>query len=181
MKLRVQERIPIILKCIDANPEVLLKMYGMGSGIWEHIKEDVEREWYAYPQARLTEILLDWGFLHNNVHLLGIEEDDWLINNNYVKPEEILFYYVGEKEISKEFNNRNVLLKDLPLSYLKSVYKKYEKGDISIYDLNYLRYLKQKIGKQIKLRSSTQCCIPASKPEIDGSNPSFATIILKYK
>lgn len=146
MKLRVQERIPIILKCIDANPEVLLKMYGMGSGIWDHIKEHVEQEWHPSPNAKLVEILLNLGYLHNNVNLYIIEEDLWLIDHNYIKAEEILFLYVKNGKINKNFDNKYVLLKDLPKSYLKEVFKDYENGKVFL-DIRYLNYIKQKLDK----------------------------------
>lgn len=91
--MRHKERIPILIEKLP------LKWFVKDLGQELCISPDldqVEEYWLANPDLRLTQVLVNMGYLKNNPGLwYYVEEIDWMINKGILQPREITFWGVN--------------------------------------------------------------------------------------
>lgn len=142
-------RIPIILKLFLTKPSALLKflneddLYNCNT-LYENWDEITEK-WLEYPDLRFGQLLINLGYAKDG-EIWYIEEDDWLIENKYLKPEEIKFWasiFDKNNKLLKVVQYR--LLKDLETDHIKAILK-YFNNNGRIND-QYLKYFKKRIKK----------------------------------
>jgi len=114
--------------------------------------ELIEKEWIKYPDYRFGQLLCNLNLVDKLVEniIWNIEEDDWLIKNNYVNIEDIKFWGVNYDKNEKPLKETEFkLLKDLELDHIKNIIKFFEKYN-SLDKLNkkYLEYFNKRINEQ---------------------------------
>lgn len=147
--MRKRERIPIVLDLM-LNKETLLHFLNTSSqriinriyNNWEVI----EKEWLENPDLRFGQLLFNKDFIPD--HPYNIEEDDWLIENGYIKFEEIKFWGVNFDKDNKVLDEPyQKLLKDLDDEHIINIIKWFE-DQHSLDKLNkkYLEYFNSRIN-----------------------------------
>ena len=153
--MRNKNRIKIVLDLM-LNKEILLHFLNTSSqkliddlyNNWEEIKE----EWLKYPDCRLGQLLVNLNLIpsKNIEHIIwNIEEDRWLIDNGYIKFEDIKFWGINYyKNGKKRKTTKFKLLRDLDNDHIQNIIKFFEKYN-SLDKLNkpYLEYFNNKINE----------------------------------
>ena len=151
--MRNKLRINIVLDLM-LNKETLLKFLNTSSqkliddiyNNWEEIKE----KWLKYPDTRFGQLLCNLRLIPSlNIenHIWNIEEDNWLIENNYCKLEDIKFWGNIYDEHNHRINKINyILLKDLNMSHIKGIIKWFTVNDaLKQINSKYFKYFNEKI------------------------------------
>jgi hypothetical protein len=147
--MRNKNRIPIVLNLM-LNKEILFHFLDTSSqriinriyNNWENI----EKEWLENPDLRLGQLLFNRDFILD--HPYNIEEDDWLIKNNYIQFEEIKFWGINyDKNGNKLPKTEYKLLKDLDDEHIQNIinfFKKY--NALNQLPKDYLEYFNKRIN-----------------------------------
>jgi len=110
----------------------------------------IEKEWDNNSDQRFGQLLSNLNLVDKEVEDLiwNIEEDDWLIKNNYCNIEDIKFWGVNYyKNGKKRKTTKFKLLRDLELDHIKNIIIFFEKYN-SLNKLNkeYLEYFNKRIN-----------------------------------
>jgi len=155
--MRNPKRIPICLKLLYAN-KVLSNFLGdypenkhIKCGYAKIIHENwylIENVWIMHPDLRFGQLLSNLRLIKDACiedHIWNIEEDNWLIDNNYIKIEDIKFWGVNfHKNGNKRKKIKFVLLKDLKTDHIVNIIKFFE-GRLNAIPVEYLRYFNKRI------------------------------------
>lgn len=150
--MRNKKRIPICLKLFFQN-NILSHFLTEHPGktidnIYQNWKL-IEEEWDKYPDYRFGQLLSNLNLVNRNIEniIWNIEEDDWLIENNYCKLEDIKFWGNIYDEHNHRINKINyILLKDLNISHIKGIIKWFTVNDaLKQINSKYLKYFNEKI------------------------------------
>ena len=150
--MRNKKRIPICLKLFFQN-NILSHFLTEHPGktidnIYQNWKL-VEKEWNKYPDYRFGQLLSNLNLVDGDIEniIWNIEEDDWLIENNYCKLEDIKFWGNIYDEHNHRINKINyILLKDLNISHIKGIIKWFTVNDaLKQINSKYLKYFNEKI------------------------------------
>ena len=151
--MRNSKRIPICLKLLFQN-KILYHFLGTDTSGWaKKLHENwnlIEKEWLKSPDQRFGQLLSNLGLVSKEIenHIWNIEEDDWLIKNDYCKIEDIKFWGVNYYKNGKQRKSTKYkLLKDLDTDHIKNIIKFFEDQN-SLHRLNkeYLEYFNNKIN-----------------------------------
>lgn len=150
--MRNKNRIPIVLKLFK-NKDILSDFLNTHSqqmidrvyNNWD----DIVKQWEENPDLRFGQLLFNFDLIPD--HPYNIEEDEWLIKNNYIKFEEIKFWGINyDKNGDRLSTFKYKLLKDLDLDHIKNIIKWFK--DINYLDkLNpkYLEYFNKRIEENV--------------------------------
>lgn len=123
--MRFKERIPIILDHIiwydfiehlgcDNPQKIALKC--------EKSRNKIEKFWKSYPDFRLTQVLVSLEIVPNFPgSWFYVEEDEYMINNKMLKPEEIYFWGTYGKDGKDSL--KIIALNDMEGSHIEAVLK----------------------------------------------------------
>ena len=158
--MRNKLRIPICLKLLFQN-KILSKFLGdypnnkhLKCGYAKRIHENwnlIEETWLEHSDLRFGQLLCNLRLIQDidiENHIWNIEEDDWLIKNNYCNFEDIKFWGVNYyKNGKKRKSTKYKLLKDLDNDHIKNIIIFFEKYN-SLDKLNkeYLEYFNKRIN-----------------------------------
>lgn len=151
--MRNKLRIPISLKLLFQN-KILYHFLGTNNPGWaKKLHENwelIEKEWIKYPDSRFGQLLSCLNLIDKEIenHIWNIEEDDWLIRNNYCNIEDIKFWGINYYKNNKPRKTiKFVLLKDLDTSHIKNIIKFFESNNM-LHKLNkeYLEYFNKRIN-----------------------------------
>ena len=130
--MRNEKRIPIVLEKISwfnfiQNNTGLGKMSSELSGIVNNIKNNldtIKKEWLENPDLRLGQLLINNGLAPDLGSLWNVEEDDWLISEDYCNIEDVKFWGRNyDKDMNRLSQTEFVLLKDLTTDHIKAIIK----------------------------------------------------------
>ena len=128
--MRNPNRIPICLTLLFTDL-TLSKFLNTSSqklvdNIYDNL-EEIESTWKEYPDLRFGQLLCNLRLIPDidiENHIWNVEEDDWLIRNNYCNFEDIKFWGVNYyKNGKKRKSTKYKLLKDLDLDHIKNIIK----------------------------------------------------------
>lgn len=110
-------------------------------------------EWNSCPDYRFGQLLANMNLVSKEIedNIWNIEEDDWLIKNNYCNIEDIKFWGVNYyKNGKKRKTTKFKLLKYLDIDHIQNIIKFFEDQN-ALHRLNkeYLEYF----NKRIKLNN----------------------------
>lgn len=151
--MRNINRIPIILQFFLRNFEVYNNFVNDNNylihGAFKLNIVKITHEWTKYPDYRFGQLLYNMNLLSNDSSY-NIEEVDWLIKNNYFKPEDILFWgSMYDKDENLLSETKYILLKDLELEHIKNIIKYFERHKtIDKIDKRYLKYFNERINNE---------------------------------
>lgn len=157
--MRNQNRIPICLNFLFQN-QILSKFLGdypnnkyLKYGYAKRLHENwelIEKTWLKYPDLRFGQLLCNLRLIPDieiENHIWNIEEDNWLIENNYIKLEEIKFWGVNFYKNGKQRKKiKFVLLKDLKTDHIVNIIKFFE-GKLNKINVRYLEYFNKRINE----------------------------------
>ena len=154
--MRQKLRIPICLKLLFQNKILHHFLYTKITNKIELISilhqnwELIEKKWKDNPEQRFGQLLSNLGLVDRDTenYIWNIEEDDWLIENNYCNIEDIAFWGINYYKNNKPRKTiKFVLLKDLDTGHIKNIIKFFESKDI-LHKLNkeYLEYFNKRIN-----------------------------------
>ena len=141
--MRNEWRIPIIIDFFDKNPEVLNKFLGTEVDS-EEIIITLKGYWEKNYDQRLGQLLLN-NELTENGSVWHVEEVDWLIENEYLKFEDLNFWGINyDKDGNRLPETQFKLLKDLDLNHIKNIIKWYQDKGLYL-NLKYTEYFNKRI------------------------------------
>ena len=151
--MRNPNRIPICLKLLMNNN--LFKFLGDNATgiIVKKIVDNydlIEKTWLEYPDLRFGQLLCTLRLIPDidiENHIWNIEEDNWLIKNNYCKFEDIKFWgSIYDEHNNKRSEIKYILLKNLTDSHIERIIKWFKKQN-SLNQINkqYLEYFNKRI------------------------------------
>ncbi len=110
----------------------------------------ISKEWYKNYDYRLGQLLCNLRLIPDidiENHIWNVEEDDWLIRNNYLNFEDIKFWGVNYyKNGKKRKSTKYKLLKDLDLDHIKNIIKFFENYNaVGQLNIKYLEYFNKRI------------------------------------
>ncbi len=163
--MRNKNRIPIILKLLFQN-KILSKFLGdypenkyIKCGYAKRLHENwdlIEKTWLENPDLRFGQLLCVLRLVPDidiENHIWNIEEDDWLINNNYLQFEDVKFWgsIYNEHNVRQE-EVKFILLKDLTDSHIEGIIKWF-KNQNSLDQINkqYLKYFNKRLNDRTKI------------------------------
>ena len=163
--MRLKTRIPIVLKafedeyvrktflmrCEQFNPYTMEK--------FTHYFHSIEPYWSKNPDLRLTQVLINLGIIDNlSGFWFNTEEDDWLVENGFLKPRDICFWGSDyDKDIKPLSSTKYTLIKDLDTEHIENIlnvirgnsnYKKYLEDELE-YRKEIEQKRKLKIGDRV--------------------------------
>ncbi len=148
--MRRPERIPIILNYFKKNPvqlEAFVEQKVSDSLLKKLLSKNVQDYWTKNYDQRFGQILYNLGLVKDAAYYK--EDTAWLINHNYIKPEELLFWGRGlDKNNQKLPKTEYILLKDLTLDHIKAIIKYFKLHDMNINE-EYLKYFNSRIKKGV--------------------------------
>lgn len=159
--MRNPKRIPICLKLLFPN-KTLSKFLGnypehkhIKCGYAKRIHENwdlIEETWNKYPDLRFGQLLCNLRLIPDLIienHIWNIEEDNWLITNNYCNIEDIKFWGVNYYKNGKRRKiTKFKLLKDLDIDHIEQIiifFKKY--NTLDKLNKNYLDYFNKRLNE----------------------------------
>ena len=152
--MRNKKRIPFCLKLLFVN-KTLYHFLGTNTPGWaKKLHENwhlIENTWLLNPDLRFGQLLCNLNLVDENIedHIWNIEEDDWLVENNYCNIENIKFWGVNfYKNGKRRKTTKFKLLKDLDIDHIENIIKFFEKHN-AINQLNkeYLEYFNKRINE----------------------------------
>jgi Txe/YoeB family toxin of Txe-Axe toxin-antitoxin module len=154
--MRQHKRIPICLKLLFKNKILHHFLNTKTTKKVESINiihqnwELIEKEWVKYPDCRFGQLLSNLGFVDKEVEniIWNIEEDRWLIDNGYIKFEDIKFWGVNYYKNGKQRKTTKFkLLKDLDTDHIKNIIIFFEKyNSLDKLNKDYLKYFNRRIN-----------------------------------
>lgn len=150
--MRAKERIDIILDVLD------IKQFLLDLGIPVKIADECDllvienweifvKNWKDYPDERLTQTLINQGFLPNIPGSWYFkEEDDYCIEKGFLKVEEIKFWGTYGKSGKGPF--KKVLLKDMSKAHMKAIIK----DGYNLFD-SYKEYFNSRLNEKPKRKA----------------------------
>ncbi len=82
----------------------------------------IEKEWLDNPDLRLGQLLINEGFAPDLGSLWNVEEDSWLVENDYCNIEDIKFWGRNYDENMVRLPEiEYILLKDLTTDHIKAI------------------------------------------------------------
>jgi len=153
--MRNPNKIPICLELFKNNDKILFKFLNTNSSKLIHNIYDnwdeIEERWKEYPDLRFGQLLCNLRLIPDidiENHIWNIEEDNWLIKNNYCNFEDIKFWGINYyKNGKKRKSTKYKLLKDLDDDHIKNIiafFKKY--NTLNELPENYLKYFNKRIN-----------------------------------
>lgn len=151
--MRNKKRIPICLKLLFQNKVIYHFLNTKQAGWAKKLHENwnlIEETWYKNPDLRFGQLLCNLRLIPDidmENHIWNIEEDDWLIRNNYCNFEDIKFWGVNYyKNGKKRKSTKYKLLKDLDLDHIKNIIKFFENYNaVEQLNIKYLEYFNKRI------------------------------------
>lgn len=151
--MRNKLRIPICLKLLFKN-EIIYKFLNTktaGTAKILHLNWDlIEKTWKENPDLRYGQLLSNLNLVSKEIedYIWNIEEDNWLIENNYCNLEDIKFWGVNYyKNGKKRKLTKFKLLRDLDLDHIKNIIIFFEKyNSLDKLDKKYLEYFNRRIN-----------------------------------
>ena len=108
----------------------------------------IKKEWLKHPDLRFGQLLCNLRLIPDidiENHIWNVEEDNWLIKNNYIKLENIKFWGVNFYKNGKQRKKtKYVLLKDLKTDHIINIIKFFE-GKLNRIPIRYLEYFNKRI------------------------------------
>lgn len=154
--MRNPNRIPICLTLLFTDL-TLSKFLNTSSqklvdNIYDNL-EEIKETWLKYPDLRFGQLLCNLRLIPDidiENHIWNIEEDDWLIINNYCNFEDIKFWGVNYyKNGKKRKFTKYKLLKDLDLDHIKNIIKFFENYNaLNQLHKEYLEYFNKRINEK---------------------------------
>ena len=155
--MRNKHRIPICLKLLFQNK---ILHHFLSTKVTKKVEllsilhqnwELIEKKWNNNPDQRFGQLLSNVNLVDKEIedHIWNIEEDDWLIQNGYIKFEDIKFWGINYyKNGKKRKTTKFKLLRDLDINHIKNIIIFFEKYN-SLDKLNkpYLEYFNNKINE----------------------------------
>lgn len=151
--MRRIERISIILDIIPwynfiQNTTGLDKLSANLKFVVDNIEskiEDIKKEWLENPDMRLGQLLINMNLAPDIFSLWIVEEDDWLIYNDYCNIEDIKFWGQNyDKNMNRLSETRWVLLKNLTTDHIKGIIKYFKDINRELNE-DYLKYFNKRI------------------------------------
>jgi len=152
--MRNPNRIPICLNYLMNNN--LFKFLGNNATgvIVNKIVDNydlIKKTWNEYPDLRFGQLLCNLRLIPDidiENHIWNVEEDDWLINNNYCKLEDIKFWgSIYDEHNHKRSKIKYILLKDLDITHIKGIIKWFTANDaLKQINSKYLEYFDKRIN-----------------------------------
>ena len=153
--MRNPNRIPICLNYLMNNN--LFKFLGNNATgvIVNKIVDNydlIKKTWNEHPDLRFGQLLCNLRLIPDidiENHIWNVEEDDWLIRNNYCNFEDIKFWGINYyKNGKKRKSIKYKLLKDLDLNHIKNIIKFFENYNaVGQLNIKYLEYFNKKIDE----------------------------------
>jgi len=154
--MRNPNRIPICLKLLS-NGNILMRFLNTKSkdsirtitDNWELII----KTWNEYPDLRFGQLLCNLRLIPDidiENHIWNVEEDDWLVRNNYCNFEDIKFWgSIYDEHNNKRSEIKYILLKDLTDSHIEGIIKWFrDHNEEARIHKEYLRYFKKRISNE---------------------------------
>lgn len=151
--MRNKLRIPICLKLFFENKAIYefvnITKPDYNKLIFEN-KELIEKTWLKNPDLRFGQLLCNLGLtsdldVENNIW--NVEEDNWLIENNYCNIEDIKFWGINFYKNNKRRKTvKYVLLNDLKTDHIINIIKFFE-NNLNKIPVKYLEYFNKKIDE----------------------------------
>jgi len=154
--MRNPNRIPICLKLLS-NGNILLHFLNIKSRDSIRTITDnwnlIEKTWLENPDLRFGQLLCNLRFIKNidiENHIWNVEEDDWLVRNNYCNFEDIKFWgSLYDEHNNKRSKIKYILLKDLTDSHIEGIIKWFRNNaEEARIHKEYLRYFKKRISNE---------------------------------
>lgn len=150
--MRNKKRIPIALNLLFKN-KILYDFLGIKESGWAkklHENWDlIEKKWKENPDQRFGQLLVNLNLINSKEienRIWYVEEDDWLIENNYIKLEDIKFWGINFYKNGRQRKNiKHVLLRDLKTDHIKNIIRFFE-GRIHRLNQKYLQYFNERIN-----------------------------------
>lgn len=121
--MRKKERIPVVLEFFKNNEKAFNEFTLTEKNFHDFINKfsDIEEKWLEYPDLRFGQLLINMGIIPDNSSLHK-EEDQWLINHNYINIEDIMTWTsYFNKEGEKLKQSKTVFLKDLTDDHIENI------------------------------------------------------------
>lgn len=153
--MRNPNRIPICLNFL-LNDDILKKFLNTFSNkLLDNVMEnydEIKQTWLENPDLRFGQLLCNLRLIPDidiENHIWNIEEDDWLIKNDYCNFEDIKFWGVNYyKNGKKRKSVKYKLLRDLDLEHIKNIIKFFEDNNaIERIPKRYLNYFNKRINE----------------------------------
>jgi len=152
---RQAKRIPIVLNLInwiefikDNITEELSELDF--KELIEHITlntESISNCWEHHPDWRLGQLLINQGYIKDDVKLCTIEEDQWLIDNGYCNIEDIKFWSrTRDKYDNLLPSTEFILLKDLDDANISAILDWFDEHNKTLNE-DYKEYFEKRINK----------------------------------
>ncbi len=150
--MRIKLRIPIILEKMLISDRLKKFLKTENQYIINLIYDnwtDITQEWNRYPDYRFGQLLSNLNLVDKNIEdcIWNIEEDNWLVENGYIKFEEIKFWGINYyKNNKRRKNTKYKLLKDLDLDHIKNIIIFFEeRASLNKLETKYLEYFNNRI------------------------------------
>jgi len=152
--MRNKFRIPIVLNIFKNNLKCCMDFLGTNNiFLIKTLKlklPEIEKEWNDCPDYRLGQLLSNMGLVPKEIEnkIWNIEENDWLIKNDYCNIEDVKFWGVNYyKNGKKRKTTKFVLLKDLETDHIQNIIKFFEKYNaLNQLRKDYLEYFNKRIN-----------------------------------
>lgn len=149
--MRNKRRISIVLNLFKNNIKSLKEFTNTSDKKIVNIYKNydvIKAYWKVYPDQRFGQVLINLGLITNNLIVWHKEEDQWLIQNKYILPEEILFWGSNyDKDMNALEETKYSLLKDLTTDHIKNIIS-FVGPDGKFYP-GYLEYFNQRIENEV--------------------------------
>lgn len=104
----------------------------------------IKKEWNSNPDQRFGQLLSNLNLVTKEIenHIWNIEEDQWLVENNYIDHQNIMFWGVNfYKNGNRRKKIKFKLLKDLTDDHIENILKYFNKNyNLTRLNLKYLEY-----------------------------------------
>lgn len=153
--MRNKNRISIVLDIFENNDKALSEFLGTNDNELIHNLYDnwdeIKLVWKEYPDLRFGQLLSSLRLISSmdiEDKIWNIEEDDWLIKNNYLNIEDIKFWGSKYDKDNNELEEVQFkLLKNLDLNHIENIIKWFKnQGALSQINKQYLEYFNKRLN-----------------------------------
>lgn len=122
--MRQAKRIPIVLEVFRSNPATLSKfLYNDKLTKSPELTKEFEEFWLEEPDLRLGQALINRELIPDGDAWFK-EEIDWLMDHEYLNPEDIFFWGVNYDEEGERLPETDYrLLRDLSTDHIEAILK----------------------------------------------------------
>lgn len=149
--MRNKLRIPIVLDLFENNIKALQGFTKESDKNIVNIYKNydtIKVFWEKYPDQRFGQVLINLQIIPDSYRVWNSEEDQWLIQNKYILPEEILFWGSNyDKDMNALEETKYSLLKDLTTDHIKNIISFV--GPNGIFYPGCLEYFNQRIENEL--------------------------------